>query len=240
MYPVQHQYLTIIGDSYGATERWQFGLRLSDGGIDNLATAKAIQDDVALWWNGFAPYANGVDNFSPTLTHRLTEVKVARIQPDGLYPPAEASGTVFYAPPLPGPGPLVDGQTAQQTMAATLLTAVPRGLGSQGRVYLPPSWLMKPAADGRLSQATADVIAASVAHLIKDINANGLVGNVQIISKGKGVRVDDIPNKRWHYEYPTAGVANNVIGVQCGRVVDTQRRRRRSLAESPGALKVVV
>jgi hypothetical protein len=240
MYPNQHQYLTIIGDCYASNETWQFGMRLSDGGIDNLATAQAIQDDVSRWWQGLAPYANGIDNFSPTLTHRLTEVKVARILPDGTYPPNESAGSVFYAPPLAGPGPIVDGQSAQQTMAVTLLTAVPRGLGSMGRVFLPPSYLMKPDPDGRVSQHTADVVGAGIARLISEINANGLVGNVQVISKGKGVRVDDVAHKRWKYTYPTPGVANNVIGTRCGRVIDTQRRRRRALADTPGKFTAII
>jgi len=240
VFPVQHQYLTIIGDSYGGTERWQFGMRLSDGGIDNAATASAVQDDVLRWWSGAAPYTQNVDQFAPALSHRLTEVKVARILPDGTYPPAEASGSVFYAPPQVGTGFQREGQSAQQTMAASLWTAIPRGLGSKGRIYLPPSSLMIVGADGRLTQVASDQIAKSISRLISEINANALVGNVQIISRGKGVRRDDVAKKRWVYDYPTPGPASNVIGVKVGRVVDTQRRRRRSLAEAPGPLQVVV
>lgn len=240
VYPVQHQYLTVIGDCYGATERWQFGLRLSDGGVDNLATAQAIQDDVSRWWNGTAPYSQVPESrYMPTLTHRLTEIKVARILPNGTYPLDQASASVFYVPPIVGPGAVVNGQSAQQTMAVTLLTAVPRGLGSKGRVFLPPSSFMIPQPDGRLTQAVADQFALSISTLIGEINANAQVGNVQVISRGKGVKRDDVPGKRWVYDYPTPGTANNVTGVRCGRVIDTQRRRRRSLPESPGALKVV-
>lgn len=233
MYPNQHQYLTIIGDSYSSTERWQFGLRISDGGVSNQVTAEAVSDDVEAWWRGTTGYVSST-SFLPSSTHRLTELKCARIGVDGTYPDNEVSYSHFYLPPIAGTGTPPAGQTPQSTIAVTLTTPVPRGLASKGRIYLPPSQRYQPlAADGLLSTADANSIAQSVRVLINAINANTEVGNVQIFSKGKGVPTYNSTRNRIEYTYPNAGAVNNVSGVRVGRVVDTQRRRRRSLNESP-------
>jgi hypothetical protein len=233
MYPEQHQYLTVIGDSYSAAERWQFGLRLSDGGVSNQVTAEAISDDVEAWWRGAAPYIAGTDQFLSTNTHRLTECKVARIQQDGTYPDNDPSYSHFFLPPIVGQVVHSDFQIAQESVAVTLTTALPRGYASKGRIYLPPSYHYAPAADGLLTVADATALANSVRKLINAINANTVVGNVMIYSKGKGVPSYNQARNRIEYTWPNAGASQVVTGVRVGRVVDTQRRRRRSLAELP-------
>lgn len=231
-FPEQHQYLTIIGDCYGATERWQFGLRLSDGGVSNQVTAEAVSDDIQRWWQATAPYNTVVDGFGPSSTHRLTEVKCARIQPDGTYPPTDASYSHFYLPPIAGDQTPPAGQLPQGTVCVTLTTAVPRGLASKGRIYLPGSSRYVPQSDGLITSTNANAIAASIKRLINEINANTEVGNVMIYSRGKGVPTYDAQHKRVEYTYPNPGASRPVTGVRVGRVVDTQRRRRRSLAET--------
>lgn len=234
-YPNQHQYLTVIGDSYGSTERWQFGLRISDGGVSNQVTAEAVADDIEAWWRGTTGYVSSTQ-FLPSSTHRLTELKCARIGTDGQYPDGQASYSHFYLPPIAGLGTPPAGQTPQSTVAVTLTTAVPRGLASKGRIFLPPSQRYQPAtADGLLSTADATSIRQSIIVLINAINANTEVGNVQVFSRGKGEASYNAVKKRVEYTYPNTGAVNNVTGVRVGRVVDTQRRRRRSLAEQPVA-----
>jgi len=230
-FPAVHQYMTVIGDAYGQTERWQFGMRLTDGGVSNEATALAISDDVQAWWVGSG--TQGGNAYSPSLTHRLTELKVARIGLDGAYPDGENSYSHFYLPPLVGGGNKLAGASAQQTMVATLTTALPRGLASKGRVYLPPSARMATDAAGLIPVNDALEIANSIMNLIVDVNANALVGNVAIFSRGKGVPAYNAVKHRVEYTYPNPGAFNVVTGVRCGRVIDTQRRRRRSLVESP-------
>lgn len=229
-FPAQHQYMTVIGDAYGGTERWQFGMRLTDGGVSNEVTALAIADDVEKWWVGTGD--QGMNAFSPADTHRLTELKVARIGIDGTYPEGEASYSHFYLPPLVGGAARLAGASAQQTMCVTLTTALPRGYASKGRVYLPPSGRMVTGADGLITADAALEIANSVWNLITDINANAVVGNVAIFSRGRGVPSYDAENNRIEYTFPNPGAVQNVTGVRCGRVIDTQRRRRRQLVEN--------
>jgi hypothetical protein len=231
-FPEQHQYMTVIGDCYNSTEKWQFGLRLTDGGVSNQETALAIADDVETWWRSAAPYTSSVDTFEAVNTHRLTELKVARIGTDGLYPSGQTSYSHFYLPPIAGGASPPSGMLAQGTICVTLTTTLPRGLASKGRVYLPPSWLYTTGTDGLIAAAKATQIAKSMQRLINAINANTLVGNVAIYSRGKGVAAFDATHKRVEYTYPNPGASNVVTGVRVGRVIDTQRRRRRSLAET--------
>lgn len=237
-YTQQHQYMTVIGDSYGSTEHWQFGMRLTDGGVSNQVTALAISTYVQQWWAASAPYVSGVDTFEAVSTHRLTELKVARIDVNGTYPPTETSYSHFYLPPIGGGASPPSGMLAQGTIAATLTTALPRGLASRGRVFLPPSFLYTPAADGLLPIARATQIAKSMQRLINAINGDTVVGNVAIFSRGKAVRGPADAKGKFHPTYPNQGATQVVTGVRVGRVVDTQRRRRRSLQEQPQAVTI--
>lgn len=232
-FPQAHQYVTIIGDAYGATERWQFGLRLTSGGVSNQATADALKPIVLKWWLGTAaPYTVSAQ-FRPSTTHRLTEIKCANIDVDGKYPPTLPSASAFFVPGQASSFTQPAGQIAQATIAATLFTALPRGLASKGRIYLPPSGWMLPGTDGLLPVPNAQAVADSVRILISEINADSVIGNVAIFSRGRGVPSPPVLGKKPKYTYPNAGAMNVVTGVRVGKVVDTQRRRRRSLVESP-------
>jgi hypothetical protein len=230
VYDQEHMYITVIGDAYNGAERWQFGLRTTYGGVSNEATALALAPVIQSWWT--ATSSNDPDYFSPPTTHRLTELKVAHIQTDGLYPPDEASYSHFYLPPIAGTIAPPEGQLPQATLVATLLTGVPRGLASKGRIYLPPTTRYKPdVATGLIPSNYAQLYANNVMKLINAINATSVIGEVRVFSKGKGVKVDDPAHRRWEWTYPNPGVSSAVTAVRVGRVIDTQRRRRRQLGE---------
>jgi hypothetical protein len=229
-FPMQHQYVTVIGDAYNATERWQFGFRITDGGVSNQATVDALWNEVSDWWTGTNYDAPSAFGASPR--HRLTEVKVARIGTDGQYPDDEVAASHFFVPPIAGNSAALAGQIPQATMAATLVTAKPRGLASKGRVYLPCSNRYQPGTDGLVPADQAVSIANSVWTMFSRINANELVGNVAVFSRGRGVPSYNQARNRIEYTYPNPGAYEVVTGVQVGRVVDTQRRRRRQLVEN--------
>jgi len=233
-FPTEHTYVTVIGDAYSATERWQFGFRLTPEVVGSQAAALALAPHIETWWRGNAPYNVGVDRFTALTSHRLTELKVATIQPDGTYPPGEAAYSHFFLPAIAGTFVPPAGTIPQSTLAVTLTTALPRGYASKGRLYLPPSANYTPTvADGKISAALAGEYAASLKRLINAINADPLIGNVAVFSRGRGVPSYDPDTNKITYTYPNAGAVNNVTGVRVGRVVDTQRRRRRQLTEDP-------
>lgn len=229
-YQFEHRYITVIGDCYGGAERWQFGLRMLMQDADNETAALALAPIVERWWRGTG-YAAG-NEYGSLNTYRLTELKVAHILQSGLYPADEASYSHFYLPAIAGQyGPVGAVNVAPQlTNTCTLTTGVPRGLGSKGRVYLPPN-SQSITADGRLAAANAAQNARSMKQFINELNADGLEGPVMVMSRGRGVPSYNAEKKRVEYDYPTPGPANAVTGVRFGRVIDTQRRRRRSLVE---------
>ena len=231
MYAAQHQYLTVIGDAMTGLETWQFGLRITDGGASSEATALALAPIVQNWWTGVG--YTGANAFVPFNNDRLTELKVARIDVEGHYPPTEAAYSHFYLPPIAGTSPSTQGSyyPAQITTCITLRTDVPRGLAAKGRIFIPLHGGSLVDNTGRMQAVAALQIANSIKTLITNINAEPLVGNVQIMSRGKAVRVDNPAHHRWDYTYPNPGVSRNVIAVSVGRVPDTQRRRRRALLE---------
>jgi hypothetical protein len=231
-YPEEHYYATIIGDGWQSSERWQFGLRIRSVGLTTPTDmALSISDSVESWWRGTAPFGAATD-YQAVSAVRLTEVKVAHIGLDGLYKPGVDSYSHYYLPPIAGPGTRETGTVPQDTFCATLTTNKARGLASKGRIFLPPSGIMEPGLDGRVTASTALQVANSVWLLIKEINANEIVDNVMIYSKGKGVKVENVEKKRYEWTYPTVGEGNPVTGVRVGRVIDTQRRRRRQLVEA--------
>lgn len=231
-YPEQHQYVSVIGDAYSAAERWQFGFRLRANPAAPQAVADQIAARVLEWWNGSAPYVLNTDAFKAPTTHRLTEVKVAPIDVNGEYVAGQSSASHFFSPAVAGGFAPVAGQLPQATFAVTLLTAKPRGYASHGRIYLPPTTLMATASDGKVSGTDAGIIGASIKRLINAINAETLVTNVAVFSRGKGVPSYNSAKNRIEYTYPNQGYVENVTSVGVGRLVDTQRRRRNRLVES--------
>jgi hypothetical protein len=167
----------------------------------------------------------------PFTTHRLVELKVARLGVDGLYPPDEVAYSHFYLPPIAGVTAPWDGTVPQATISATLLTAKPRGLASKGRIYLPPCQRMSVDGSGLMAEANALAVANAVNLLVTTINANAEVGNVAIFSRGRREATFNPVTEKIEYTYPNPGAVENVTGVKVGRVVDTQRRRRRQMAE---------
>jgi hypothetical protein len=234
-YPNAHGYVSVIGSAYGGTEKWQFGFRIDPAPVGNQATADTIAPYVQAWWKATAPYVAGVDRFGSLTTHTLDEVKVAQIDVDGKYKLDVPSASHFFVPVLVGTDAPAAGQLPQGTVVATLTTALPRGLASKGRIFLPPSSEYLPGADGRIPVGGADHLRDSVLKLIRAINGDALVGNVTVFSRGRGVPAYNADKHRVEYTFPNPGSKQIVTGVRVGRVVDTQRRRRRSLLETPEA-----
>lgn len=225
-----HKYVSVLGVSYGALERWQFGFRLYDNpATENEATCEALAPVVAAFW-GSETYPAG-SQYQPPPSHALAEVKVATIQPDGTYPPNDIAFSHFFIPPINGFSRGGDVPVPQTAICATLETGFPRGYASRGRMYLPPPTLGVIGADGRITVAEAQQVANAVALFIKKINDLPTVGFVHIMSRGKGTPTSDTAAGPVHYEYNGPGASREVTSVRVGRVLDTMRSRRRALVE---------
>lgn len=113
------------------------------------------------------------------------------------------------------PVPVVGGSTnpgwPQISVSVGLTTVLQRGRGHAGRFYLPMGY-SSPDAGGRLTAAAAMSVASNARTMINAFNAVNVDGKVVVFSK-------------------VAQTVTFVTGTRCGRVVDTQRRRRSSLDE---------
>jgi hypothetical protein len=107
----------------------------------------------------------------------------------------------------------------QVSLVAQLGTALPHGLGSKGRMYLPG--IRTPVGtDGKIGNTEAGQVATNLKTFFDAVNAHAdSVGHVINASKGSGLLFDF--NK----------INVPVTKVRVGNVYDTQRRRRNALAE---------
>lgn len=237
MYAESHRKVTISGDAFGGRETWSLGFRVrSPGAVSptDAAQEEAVQTYadlldpiVTAWWTdttGWAQFHN---------THRLQSIKVAIIMPNGLYPEGHIAGEVLKAN-VPGPYavPTSSSYLPQDSICVTLGTVKPRGLASKGRMFLPPTDYAI-STDGLLVEAARDAVLTKMKNFITAVNnaePSGL--DVAIFSKGKGVKTFNETTGKIEWDYPTPGPIQTVTQVEVGKVVDTQRRRRRQLVES--------
>ena len=99
----------------------------------------------------------------------------------------------------------------QLALAVTLTTALLRGKGSVGRIFLP--YFTHPVGtDGRISASHAEMVRGTSVTFLNAVNAQA-------------------PGKIAVFGQTGAGTVRPVTGVRVGRVVDTMRSRRRNLQE---------
>lgn len=140
----------------------------------------------------------------------LDYIKFNEINPvTGKYASLVDSFTHVLSPSHPGAMTLA---YPQLSAAMSIRTVRARGRGSAGRIY-PPNGSYPVATDGRIEQANVTAQLATFRTLINAINAANTGGVVVVFSK-------------------IGQTTTDVIKVSMGRVMDTQRRRRRALDEA--------
>ena len=114
----------------------------------------------------------------------------------------------------------------QVSMCITLRTEKQRGRAHSGRFYVPCAELNDIGADGLLPVGRCNAAASAVAEFITNINDNPGADTAAI----RGAVVSGVGSP---------GPYQDITGVQVGRVLDTQRRRRRQLVEAYTSLSPV-
>lgn len=205
-YGERHKLLTVYGTSWTpADEEWQFSLRLSPNTVETVSQAQAD----ACYTLASALMSNVT--FSMKSVHRFVGVKLAPIGTNGLYVPGEIAYTKEGSP-VTGAGTGGEPWPPQCALAITLRSLIPRGRGSRGRFYL-PGMQGTIGTDGRLGAGRPATILGPLVTFIQGLNGVTDLGQVQVMSKVGGERA-------------------TVTSIECGNVVDTQRRRRRQLLEA--------
>lgn len=206
-YPGNHGILTWSGPAYGTLEEWSTSLRIAPSippDLAQLAAAKTAFTSLAT--------ATGVGMSGAV---RLDTVKWAPQDADGRYGGGDAIELVSAAEAIGTQATM----PAQISTVVSLRTGRSRGIGSNGRMYLPAMPEASPNTGKMTVQAQSQVQQAAAA-FIGAINAIG-IGDVVVASRGRtqnGVVV-------------SPGLFEPVTGVRVGRVYDTQRRRRAGLSE---------
>lgn len=205
-YDTAHLYLQWGGKLPG-NEGWSCGLRMAPVGSSTSLDPADMLAGVAAAVETFHTAANT----QIASTAKLSFVKLNYINPDGHY--AEDTTFEHIVADVGGGG---TGSTLfpnQVALAVSLTTAVSRGLGSRGRFYLPMP-VMPVGTDGLILVGARDNVKTTATTFLNALNAVDANYDVAVFSRKQGA-----PTHR------------TVTGIEVGRVLDTQRRRRRSLTE---------
>lgn len=214
---IPHTVLSFRG-TFGNTdsEQWSIGLHLggSGWGGQGEATPDPIPPGAMTAFAAVGKtYFTGA-TWSPSV--KLMEVRGYVVDSAGksLY----GTDTALVASPINGTGS-TNAHPWQVALVATLTTAITRGPGRFGRVYLPGPAVAIVTGDGLISATDAGNYAVNFRNFLNSLNdaAEGFrSGTSRAVCVASGVG---------------NGRMDAVTGIRVGRVLDTQRRRRRSLLE---------
>jgi len=202
-----HVYVQFGGKLPG-NETWSCGFRMwkSDGSAE--ADGAGMSVGIAAALAAFHARAESKINAKALFSF----VKCNTIGTDGRYV-GDGTNEITYAD-IPGGTAASYWHANQVALAVSLTTGFSRGVAHRGRFYLPlPAFDI--GTDGRVGEAQADSVVGSLNTLRTAVNAAG-AGHVMAVMSRK----DGAPGHR------------AVTGFEVGTVLDTQRRRRRSLAEN--------
>jgi hypothetical protein len=196
------------GGKLPGPETWSCGVRMAGPSATAVADAATLLDD----------YAGAVSAYHARVgtglcaTAKLSWVKVNAIGTDGKYMVPTTNEQIMAD--VPGTYSTAQLFPNQVAYAVSLKTAVSRGPAHRGRFFLPaPGGALD--ANGLVSDTYRDGVRTSTDTFIAAMNAATPGWQMAIFSRKAGAPT--------HREVTTSEV---------GRVLDTQRRRRRSLAES--------
>jgi len=202
-----HIYLQWGGKLPGG-EQWSCGLRLykpdpSSAEVDAALNINAYKTAIQTY------HAGGTACSSQAA--KLSYVKSNSIGTNGKYS-TPTTNQVIVAD-VGGGGAILAPHPTQVALAISLVTGFSRGPAHRGRFYIPlPTFL--PDANGLISVADRDGAKTAATTLLTALNAVTGGWKVGVFSRKAGA-----PGHR------------AVTGIEVGRVLDTQRRRRRSLTE---------
>jgi len=185
---------------------------------DLAAISTSLAPLISNWWNDPSSTAPGIAIHAGA---KLTGFKLNQIGPDGHYVNDPTNEYVYGSPVQGGYAVFAVPQVAT---VATLRTAVERGNGSKGRMFLPcVEGFYAPDADGR----------ASVVHATR--TANAVRALIELVNGVYAARVsgDEATGKVGVASRVGAGVFRPVTHVTVGRAPDTMRSRRNKQSEAP-------
>lgn len=219
-YPEKHLLLTLHWThSSWPLETGQCGIRFHATGAGNLdatqARVNAAVASVETMWRSLGAKI--------PIQYQLAFLRLARIDTTGRY----VAGTSSFdgkggSWPIPGNGG-ANVLPMQAAAASTLLTAVPHGQASKGRVFLPPI-ASTPTAAGLWSGTDTDTRSSALATMLTSLNT-ALNATGFVYSTGTTRTAN--------------GAGRPITGIATGNRPDVQRRRAKGVADVRGATSSV-
>jgi hypothetical protein len=195
------------GGKLPGNEQWSCGLRLRNKTGTAFVYAESQHTAVT---NAIKTY-HASNSSQISAAAKLSFVKMNLINVDGHY--AEATTHEQIVADLAGSGATPSIYPNQIALAVSLVTGFSRGPAHRGRFYMPlPAFPVDAA--GLISDEHRDFAVTAATTLLTSLNAASANWEVAVFSRKQG-----------------AAGNRKVTGIEIGRVLDTQRRRRRSLAE---------
>lgn len=196
------------GGKLPGNEQWSCGVRMYGPSAQAVADAATLVDDYAAAIQAY--HTRNTSNISGAA--KLSFVKTNAIGVDGHYMSNVTNEQIIAD--VGGGGAAIPPHPNQIALVISLVTGFSRGSAHRGRFYMPlPVFL--PGADGLISEADRNFAKGSAETLLAALNAATPAWKVGVFSRKLGS-----PGHR------------AVTGIQVGRALDTQRRRRRSLVEN--------
>ncbi len=205
--------VTISGTAATGAEEWSTGFFVGAESAGASNPTQQFADAIKSAWQTF--FTSATTGVSNTVTSN--QVKLSQLGTDGKTIPED---TIFSTWATPINGTLTTTLFPPQiTLAATLASSLPRGLGAKGRMYLPG--ICHPLISGGIISTTNQTnIGTNLATFFNAVNTAAPVGS-RVILASEG-----------HKKTNTGALNKNVTSVKVGNVYDTQRRRRNGIRET--------
>lgn len=187
-------------------EDWSCGLRMAQQPFGDATMTPQQKADIAAKISAF--HQGNAASISSAA--KLSFVKVNTITAQGTYRDDPAHQAIIQDAPGAGSTPPYPNQVA---LVVTLTTGFSRGPAHKGRFYLPLP-VVPLGTDGLISSAAAQTVSGGVDSLVTNLNATTTDWKVAVFSRKLGAPAHRL-----------------VTGNLVGRVLDTQRRRRRKVGE---------
>lgn len=226
-YAEPYVYLRFLG-SFGTTaaaniEQWSAGFKLRNPGVAPSSTnLQTFADAAKARWSTFHTSVGAATGSYCW----FKEAQTAYVGVNGKYVGGSGQSTTrsILATPVQGQG--ASGAPFTQALVISLRTALTRGPGSNGRVYVP--WL----GGAGVQMSTGTIASSQVASFVAAAQnlVNGLNVDARAALPGTG-GISVMSNVG-------AGVAATVTAVRVGDKVDTHETRERSIKESYTQLSI--
>lgn len=209
------------GGTLPGGEIWSNSLRMGSSGLGDGAPVPT-HGDLETWCHGSAKDAVAAYHGSTTAqihtAAKLAYLKMNVVGLDGRYVDPNTIEHV-YSPVVSGGGATVL-YPNQVTLVISLTTDVSRGYAHRGRYYMPLPVFPVVEADGMISAVAAGFAAGAAGAFI------------QALANEPGLDLGVFDQRVLVMSKANQGSTHVVTGIDVGRVLDTQRRRRADLPES--------